>query len=94
MKILKVIICFIFIILTSPIKFGFAENKYLSQCIEQADVGDKMKGKTYDQVETATAENICLKAYSVDKENIKIIRSLGRIYHKKKFKKSLSFQKL
>ena len=88
-------IFFLFIFLFQSNVFA-KQNKY-SQCLKSADIGDfiineKYSGIDYENIEVQKAEPICLDALNNFPNDVKILRSLGRIYFKNKsFKESLEF---
>ncbi len=82
--------------------FGIFKNNnpksvnFYDQCILSADVGENhtgngLSGIAYEDINVPKAEKLCVEAYKKYPNDLKVIRSLGRIYHiKEDYKKSLN----
>ena len=92
----------IFLLLTICISFSISLNaktlKY-DKCIKSADIGNYISNKKFDgidfeKINVKKAKENCLKALKFFPNDIKILRSLGRIFYKnEEFKDAMKFYK-
>ena len=84
--------CFCFLV---SLFIFFSNHSYAnitSDCLQNADVGDNAEGIDINDINIPKAKEICELALKNDKKNIRVIRSLGRIYYQEKdYKRSLPF---
>lgn len=82
-------IAVIFLFISLPLFEVFGSQTTYNECIKNADIGnyigeEKFDGIEFDKINIEKAKIFCLKAIKTFPNNIKVLRSLGRIFQKSK----------